>query len=53
MCTHTHTHTPQHTQHTTHTHKLHAAPQWVYDTFNGCIDSCSDNTPEGNAYLKK
>jgi hypothetical protein len=26
---------------------------WVMDSFIGCVDSCSDNKPEGDAYVKK
>ena len=26
---------------------------WVMESFIGCIDSCSDHTAEGDAYLKK
>jgi hypothetical protein len=27
--------------------------QWIMDSFIGCIDSCSDNTAPGNAYVKR
>jgi hypothetical protein len=28
-------------------------PQWVLESFTGCVDSCSDNTPAGDAYLAR